>query len=64
MWSRGILGVLCLITGVIWVAQGTNTLHGSGMSGHGAWTLWGVVMIAIGVALIARAWRVRNRAKP
>ena len=35
MWSRGIVGLLLSITGIIWIFQGTNVVHGSGMSGHG-----------------------------
>jgi formate-dependent nitrite reductase membrane component NrfD len=64
MWSRGIAGgVLCLV-GALWIAQGTNAVHGSGMSGHGQFTILGVVAVVIGVALLIWALRVRtNREK-
>jgi hypothetical protein len=61
VWVRGTLGVLACLVGAIWIAQGTNLLHGSGMSGHGEWTAWGVVSIGIGVALILWARAVRDR---
>jgi len=58
MWIRGIAGaVLCLIEAV-WIAQGTDALGGSGMSGHGEWTIVGSVLVLIGLALLGWAWRV------
>lgn len=55
--ARGIVGgVLCLI-GAVWVAQGTNVLHGSGMSGHGQWAVIGGALILIGVAVLVWQWR-------
>jgi LPXTG-motif cell wall-anchored protein len=60
MWSRGIVGVLLSITGVIWILQGTNVVHGSGMSGHSLYTVLGVVLLIIGVALLTWARRIRR----
>jgi protein-S-isoprenylcysteine O-methyltransferase Ste14 len=48
----------------VWIAQGTNVLHGSGMSGHGIYAVLGVVVFVIGAALLAWAWRVRNAQTP
>jgi drug/metabolite transporter superfamily protein YnfA len=60
MWIRGIAGaVLCLI-GAVWILQGTDALGGSGMSGHGQWAVIGAVLVLIGLALLAWAWRVRR----
>jgi hypothetical protein len=60
VWSRGIVGfVLCLV-GVVWVAQGTGAMHGSGMSGHGQYALLGAVVIVIGLAMLVWAGRVRR----
>jgi hypothetical protein len=61
MWIRGGLGVVSCLVGLVWIFQGTNVLHGSGMSGHGEWTAWGVVAFVIGVALLWWARRIRNR---
>ena len=60
MWSRGIVGLLLSITGIIWIFQGTNVVHGSGMSGHGLYTVLGVVLLVIGVALLTWARRIRR----
>jgi len=64
VWTRGIVGLLLVITGAVWLAQGTNLLHGSGMSGHGVYAVLGGALIVVGVALILWAWRVRNRQSP
>ena len=61
MWSRIVSGSFICLVGVVWIAQGTNVLHGSGMSGHGMWALIGAVVVLIGVAMFVWAWRVRNR---
>ena len=58
MWGRGVVGVLFCLVGAVWIAQGTNVLHGSSMSGHGQWTAIGGGMLAVGLALLAWAWRV------
>ena len=60
MWARGIAGVVLCLVGAVWIAQGTNVLHGSGMSGHGQWAVIGVVVALIGLALLAWTWRIRS----
>jgi protein-S-isoprenylcysteine O-methyltransferase Ste14 len=61
VWSRGIIGVVLCLVGIVWIAQGTNVMHGSGMSGHGVYAVLGVVVLVIGVALLVWAVRIRNR---
>jgi uncharacterized membrane protein HdeD (DUF308 family) len=61
MWIRGILGLVFSLTGIVWILQGTNVVHGSGMSGHGLYTVLGVVVLLIGVALFSWAWRIREK---
>jgi uncharacterized membrane protein HdeD (DUF308 family) len=60
MWTRGIVGVVLCLIGAVWIAQGTNAVHGSGMSGHGQWTVIGVVFVLVGLAVLAWAWRIRR----
>ncbi len=60
MWSRGIAGVVLSLVGAVWIGQGTNALHGSGMSGHQQWTVTGAVLLVIGLALLAWAWLIRR----
>jgi hypothetical protein len=61
VWARGIAGLVLCLVGAVWIAQGTNAVHGSGMSGHGQWAVIGVAVVVIGLALLAWAWRIRAR---
>jgi hypothetical protein len=47
-----VIGVLLLIPGVVWTLQGLNILGGSFMSGHIQYTVLGVVVLLIGLALV------------
>lgn len=60
MWVRGIVGLVLSLTGIVWILQGTNVMHGSGMSGHGGYAVLGVVVLLIGMALLTWAWRIRG----
>jgi hypothetical protein len=59
MWARVIAGVVSCLVGIVWIAQGTNVVHGSGMSGQGQWAVIGAILLAIGVGLLGWAWRIR-----
>lgn len=61
MWVRGLVGLAFSLTGVVWILQGTNVVHGSFMSGDGAYTVLGVVVLLIGTVFMAWAWRIRGR---
>jgi hypothetical protein len=61
MWTRGIAGVVLCLIGAVWIAQGTNAVHGSAMSGHGRYAVLGIAVVLIGLALLAWAWRIRKR---
>ena len=62
MWSRGIIGVVLCLAGLVWIGQGTDVLSNSKlMSGHGQYTLLGVVVLLAGLALVAWALRIRRR---
>jgi|HubBroStandDraft_1064217.scaffolds.fasta_scaffold269550_2 uncharacterized membrane protein YidH (DUF202 family) len=61
MWIRAAIGVVCCLVGAVFVAQGTNALHGSAMSGHGRYVVLGGVLIVIGALLLAWASRLRQR---
>lgn len=60
MVLRGTLaavGVLMGLVGIVFIGQGVNVIHGSSMSGHGGYAALGAVLLVIGVALVAWAWR-------
>jgi hypothetical protein len=60
MWVRGIIGAVLIIAGIVWILQGANVMHGSGMSGHGGYAVLGAIVLAIGAALLGWAWRLRT----
>jgi hypothetical protein len=47
-----VLGIIALITGGVWILQGVGILPGSFMSGQSMWLLIGLVVAAVGLALI------------
>jgi len=61
---RIVVGVLLCIAGLVWIAQGTNLVHGSGMSGEGQWTVIGAILLVIGAVLLGWAWRLRHHRTP
>lgn len=52
-----ILGTLIILSGIVWVLQGTNILPGSYMTGNPQWTINGVIAIVIGGVTIYFARR-------
>jgi drug/metabolite transporter (DMT)-like permease len=61
MWVRGIIGAVLIIVGIVWILQGANVMHGSGMSGHGGYAVLGAIVLILGAALLGWAWRIRAR---
>jgi hypothetical protein len=59
--TLGLLGVLAVVVGAVFIGQGTNLIHGSSMSGHGGYAGLGAVLLAIGFGLILWARRLRSR---
>ncbi len=64
MRVRVVIGVVLCLVGLVWIAQGTNMMHGSGMSGHGQWTIIGALLLLIGVTQLVWAWRIRTHRMP
>ncbi len=52
MGYRSGIGALLLLIGGLWVAQGTDILKGSAMTGHGSWAAAGLVAGLLGAGLI------------
>ncbi|HAV78568.1 MAG TPA: hypothetical protein DCX53_14565 [Anaerolineae bacterium] len=50
--TLNIIGGLLILSGGVWVLQGTNILPGSYMTGNPQWTINGVIAIAVGIGLI------------
>jgi uncharacterized membrane protein HdeD (DUF308 family) len=60
MWVRAIVGLIFSLTGVVWILQGINVVHGSFMSGRSLYTALGAVVLLIGLGLLQWAWRIRK----
>ncbi len=52
-----VVGVLALVIGGVWTAQGANLLPGSSMSGQQMWLWIGLVVAILGIVLLVRAFR-------
>lgn len=62
MWSRGVIGVVLCLVGLVWIGQGTDVISNSKlMSGHGQYTLLGIVVLVAGLALLAWAVQIQRR---
>ena len=62
MWSRGVIGVVLCLVGLVWIGQGTDVISNSKlMSGHGQYTLLGIVVLVGGLALVVWAFRIHRR---
>ncbi|HEX8919023.1 MAG TPA: hypothetical protein VF898_11015 [Chloroflexota bacterium] len=63
-WVRLIGGVLLTLVGLLWILQGTNVIGGSGMSGHGQYTVLGGIVALIGIWLLQGAIRELVQSQP
>ena len=54
------LGVLMVITGTVWTAQGLGYLEGSPMTDQSIWAILGPLVAGLGVALVIVAARRRE----
>jgi hypothetical protein len=54
-----IVGIVLVLFGALWIAQGSNLLAGSAMSGQSMWLWIGVAVAVIGV--VALVWTNRRR---
>jgi hypothetical protein len=55
--ARRILGALLFLTGVVWIGQGVDLIHGSSMTGSTFWASMGGVCVVAGLALLSWPWR-------
>jgi len=62
-WLWLTLGLLGVVLGVLWTAQGLDLLGGSVMSGVTIWAVIGPVVAVAGLVLIVLGVRVRARSK-
>ena len=56
-------GLLAVVVGALWTAQGLDLIGGSVMSGVTIWAFIGPVMAIAGLMLIVAGVRIRARSK-
>src|SRR5437660_413458 len=49
-WVKGIVGVVLVLIGLVWIGQGTGLLPGSFMTGQRQWAVIGLVLLIAGGA--------------
>ena len=59
-WVKGIVGVVCVLIGLVWIGQGTNILPGSFMSGQIQFAILGLVLLVVGGWLLWSLARARG----
>jgi uncharacterized membrane protein YhhN len=58
--ARRVIGGLLVVTGVVWLGQGLDLIHGSSMTGSTFWAVVGAVCIVAGLGLLSWPWRQAN----
>ncbi|WP_202387961.1 hypothetical protein [Nocardioides flavescens] len=47
-----VIGLLMIVVGVLWTAQGLGWVEGSSMSGSGTWAVLGPLVAGLGLGLV------------
>jgi hypothetical protein len=55
--ARRVVGAVLVLTGVVWIGQGTRLIQGSAMTGSTFWAVVGAVRFVAGLALLGCPWR-------
>ena len=63
-WAWLIVGVLAVLVGAVWTLQGLNVLKGSAMSGGTMWTIIGIIVAVVGLALVGIGAGVGRKRAP
>lgn len=52
-----VVGIIAILLGALWMGQGSNLIHGSGMSGQRTWLYIGIVLAVVGIVLLVLGLR-------
>ena len=55
--ARRVIGAVLVLTGAVWIGQGTNIIQGSSMTGSAFWAIAGAVCVVAGLVLLGWPWR-------
>jgi hypothetical protein len=58
-----VVGALAVLTGGVWIGQGLNLIPGSVMTGDKTWVYIGLVVLAVGIALVVLGLRRAGRTR-
>jgi hypothetical protein len=58
--ARRFIGALLIATGGVWFFQGIGVIHGSFMTNQTSWTIIGIAVVVVGIALVAVPRRRRS----
>ena len=61
--ARRVVGAVLVLTGVVWIGQGTRLIQGSSMTGSTFWAVVGAVCFVAGLGLLGWPWR-QSHAEP
>jgi hypothetical protein len=56
--AGNIVGIILILLGALWVAQGSNLMPNTMMSGQGMWLWIGIVVVIVGAGAL---WWVNRR---
>jgi hypothetical protein len=56
-----VVGVVLLLTGLVWTLQGLNIVKGSFMTGQSLWLLIGLLCLVAGVGVSLAGFRMRRK---
>jgi hypothetical protein len=57
MIVRLLVGLVLAVVGAVWIGQGLGWVHGSFMTGHGIWVVFGIAAVVLGAGLVLGALR-------
>ncbi|HEX4527153.1 MAG TPA: hypothetical protein VH108_10490 [Gaiellaceae bacterium] len=55
--ARRVVGAVLVLTGLVWIGQGTTLIQGSSMTGSTFWAVMGAICIVAGLVLLGWPWR-------
>ena len=55
--ARRVVGAVLVLTGLVWIGQGTTLIQGSSMTGSTFWAVMGAMCFVAGLLLLGWPWR-------
>ena len=55
--ARRVVGAILVLTGLVWIGQGTTLIQGSSMTGSTFWAVMGAICSVAGLVLLGWPWR-------